>query len=258
MRDNHFEDDKFSLIKSILGLLTFSTIIPINVHTSLRNMTRMIWIWPLIHLVVGALAAVCGIICLNIFHLDILFTSAIVYAFLMIITGYNHIDGVMDMSDGVMVHGDFNKKLIIMKDSFVGAAGVTSAILIAFLTIGGLYNILEYNFIIGIVIAEMVSKSALLTTCLTSKPTKGIGEYFIRSTNWVNYLISTIIVAIIAYLLGGYIGVIGLIGAIFAGLIISWISKRNFKVATGDVLGTSNEVGRVIALLFMAVALFYL
>ena len=176
----------------------------------------------------------------------------------MIITGYNHIDGVMDMSDGVMVHGDFNKKLIIMKDSFVGAAGVTSAILIAFLTIGGLYNILEYNFIIGIVIAEMVSKSALLTTCLTSKPTKGIGEYFIRSTNWVNYLISTIIVAIIAYLLGGYIGVIGLIGAIFAGLIISWISKRNFKVATGDVLGTSNEVGRVIALLFMAVALFYL
>lgn len=258
MKENHFEDDEFSLVKSVIGLLTFSTIIPLNIHTSLKNMTRMVWIWPLIHLIVGALAAACGLICLKIFHLNILFTSVIIYVFLMIITGYNHIDGLMDMSDGVMVHGDHNKKLVIMKDSFVGAAGVTSAVLIAFLTIGGLYNILEYNYISGIIIAEMFSKTSLLTTALKSKPTKGIGEYFIRSTNWVNYSLSTIIVAIVAYLIGGYVGIIGLVGAILGGWVVSVISKRNFKVATGDVLGASNEIGRVIALLFMSAALFYL
>ena len=258
MKDRYFEDDDFSLIRSIIGLLTFSTIIPINVHTSLRNMTRMVWVWPLIHLIIGVLAAICGWICLDIFHLNTLFAGVMVYVFLMIITGYNHIDGLMDMSDGVMVHGDHNKKLIIMKDSFVGAAGVTSAVLVALLTIAGLCNLLEYNFIKGIVIAEMVSKSALLTTALTSKPTKGIGEYFIRSTNWINYLLSTVIVAIVAYLIGGFIGIAGLIGAIIGGFVVSKISARNFKVATGDVLGASNEIGRVIALLFMSVALFYL
>lgn len=258
MKDNYFEDDDFSIVKSIIGLLTFSTIIPLNIHTSLKNMTRMVWIWPLIHLVIGVLAAVCGLICLDIFHLNILFTAVMIYVFLMLITGYNHLDGLMDMSDGVMVHGDHNKKLIIMKDSFVGAAGVTSAVLVAALTIGGLYNILEYGFIKGIIIAEMVSKSALLTTALKSKSTKGIGEYFIRSTNWINYLISTVIVAIVAYLIGGYVGIIGLIGAILGGYFIYLIAKHNFKVATGDVLGASNEVGRVVALLFMSIALFYL
>ena len=33
--DNYFEDEEFSPVKSILGLLTFSTILPINVFTSI-------------------------------------------------------------------------------------------------------------------------------------------------------------------------------------------------------------------------------
>ena len=40
-------------------------------------------------------------------------------------------------------------------------------------------------------------------------------------------------------------------------LIIAFIAKRNFVYANGDVLGMSNEVGRLMALLFMAVTLFY-
>ena len=52
-------------------------------------------------------------------------------------------------------------------------------------------------------------------------------------------------------------GIFGLIGAMLAGAVISLIAKKNFEVANGDVLGTSNEVGRAIALLFMAIMLFY-
>ena len=102
----------------------------------------------------------------------------------MIITGYNHLDGVMDMADGVMVHGSPERKIDVMKDSSVGAGGVATLFLVASLTIAGIYNILDYNFIFGIVICEMVAKSSLLTTALTSKPlTPGIGSYFILSTN---------------------------------------------------------------------------
>ncbi|MBQ9026817.1 MAG: adenosylcobinamide-GDP ribazoletransferase, partial [Methanobrevibacter sp.] len=96
-------------------------------------------------------------------------------------------------------------------------------------------------------------------TALTSEPlTPGIGSYFILSTNSLNYALSTVIVAVIAYLLGGVIGLIGLLGAIFAGFIISVIAKKNFNVANGDVLGMSNEVGRLMALLFMSIALYFL
>lgn len=257
--DNYFTEEGFSVIKSLLGLLTFSTILPINVFTSIEYMTRMIWCWPLIHLFIGLLAAAFGFICGEFLHLNNFLIAALVYAFLMLITGYNHLDGVMDMADGVMVHGNPEKKISVVKDSSVGAGGIATLFIVASLTIAGLYNILDYKFIAGIIICEMVAKNSLLTTALTSKPlTPGIGSYFITSTNSLNYALSTVIVAVIAFLLGGIAGLIGLLGAIIAGFLISRIAKRNFGVANGDVLGMSNEVGRLMALLFMSIALYYL
>lgn len=146
-----------------------------------------------------------------------------------------------------------------MKDSSVGAGGVATLFLVASLTIAGLYNILDYNFIMGIIICEMCAKTSLLTTALLSKPlTPGIGSYFMLETNVPNYLASTVIVAIIACLLGNLVGLAGVFGAIVSGVIIAGIAKRNFVLANGDVLGMSNEVGRLLALLFMSVALYFI
>ena len=168
--DSYFEDEDFSPVKSILGLLTFSTILPIRVYTSIECMTKLTWCWPFIHLFIGILAAICGYLSLNILHLNSFFTAVIVYAFLMIITGYNHLDGVMDMADGVMVHGSPERKIEVMKDSAVGAGGIATMFLVASLTIAGIYNILDYNFLFGIIICEMVAKTSLMTTALLSLP----------------------------------------------------------------------------------------
>jgi len=256
--DDYFEDEEFSPVRSLLGLLTFSTILPINVYTSIEYMTKLTWCWPFLHIFIGILAAICGYVSIEFLHLNSFFTAAIVYAFLMIITGYNHLDGVMDMADGVMVHGEPEKKIMVMKDSSVGAGGVATLFLVASLTIAGLYNILDYHFILGIMICEMSAKTSLLTTALLSKPlTPGIGSYFMNETNLGNYLLSTAIVLIIGYLFAGYVGLFGVVGAMISGLIIALIARRNFVLANGDVLGMSNEVGRLFSLLFMAVALFY-
>ncbi|WP_405295193.1 adenosylcobinamide-GDP ribazoletransferase [Methanobrevibacter sp.] len=256
--DDYFEDEEFSPMKSILGLLTFSTILPINVFTSIEYMTKLTWIWPLLHLFVGILAAICGYVSMEFLHLNSFFTATIVYGFLMLITGYNHLDGVMDMADGVMVHGEPEKKIMVMKDSSVGAGAMATLFIVASITVAGIYNILDYHFILGIIICEMASKTSLLTTALLSKPlTPGIGSYFINETNPANYFASTFIVAVIAYLLGGYVGICGVVGAMVSGIIIAIIAKRNFVLANGDVLGMSNEVGRLLSLLFMAIALFF-
>lgn len=257
--DSYFEDEEFSPVRSLLGLLTFSTILPINVFTSIEYMTKLTWCWPFLHIFVGILAAICGYVSLEFLHLNSFFTAAIVYAFLMIITGYNHLDGVMDMADGVMVHGEPEKKIRIMKDPSVGAGGMATLFIVASLTIAGIYNILDYHFILGIIICEMSAKTSLITTALLSKPlTPGIGSYFINETNPANYFASTFIVGCIAYLLGGFAGLAGVIGAMVSGVIIATIARRNFVLANGDVLGMSNEVGRLLSLLFMVVALFYL
>lgn len=257
--DSYFEDEEFSPIRSLLGLLTFSTVLPLKVYTSIEYMTKLTWCWPFLHLFIGILAAICGYVSLEILHLNSFFTATIVYAFLMLITGYNHLDGVMDMADGVMVHGEPERKIKIMKDPSVGSGGVATLFLVASLTIAGIYNILDYNFIVGIIICEMASKTSLITTALLSIPlTPGIGSYFIRETTIANFFVSTIIVAVIAGLLGGLVGIVGVAGAVVSGIIIALIARRNFGLANGDVLGMSNEVGRLFTLLFMAVALYFI
>ncbi|MDO5824570.1 adenosylcobinamide-GDP ribazoletransferase [Methanobrevibacter sp.] len=257
--DSYFEDEEFSPVRSLLGLLTFSTILPINVYTSIEYMTKLTWCWPFLHVFVGSLAAICGYVSLEFLHLNSFLTAAIVYGFLILITGYNHLDGVMDMADGVMVHGDAERKINVMKDSSVGAGGVATLFLVAVLTVGGIYNILDYNFILGIIICEMASKTSLITTALLSRPlVPGIGSYFIRETNLANFLISTILVLCIAFLIGNLVGVVGVLGACLGGILIAGIARRNFVLANGDVLGMSNEVGRLFALLFMAVALYFI
>ena len=146
-----------------------------------------------------------------------------------------------------------------MKDPSVGSGGVATLFLVASLTIAGIYNILDYGFLFGIIICEMAAKTSLITTALLSIPlTPGIGSYFIRETTIANFFASTIIVVVIAGLLGGLVGIVGVAGAVVSGIIIAVIARRNFVLANGDVLGMSNEVGRLFALLFMAVALYFI
>lgn len=257
--DSYFEDEEFSPTRALLGLLTFSTILPINVFASIEYMTKLTWAWPFLHIFIGILAAICGYVSLEFLHLNSFFTAAIVYAFLMLITGYNHLDGVMDMADGVMVHGEPERKIMVMKDSSVGAGGIATLFLVASLTIAGIYNMLDYHFLVGIIICEMTAKTSLVTTALLSKPlTPGIGSYFINEIKIPNYFASTVVVGIIAYLIGGFVGICGVLGAMVSGIIIATIAKRNFVLANGDVLGMSNEVGRLISLLFMCVALYFI
>jgi adenosylcobinamide-GDP ribazoletransferase len=47
------------------------------------------------------------------------------------------------------------------------------------------------------------------------------------------------------------VGILGIIGGLAGGMIISLVAGRNFEKATGDVLGASNEISRMIALVIM-------
>jgi len=52
-KDNYFSNEKSSALRSIGGLLTFSTIIPMKIHTNIENIAKMTWLWPIISVLVG-------------------------------------------------------------------------------------------------------------------------------------------------------------------------------------------------------------
>jgi len=266
-KDDYFPKKNTSLLKSIGGLVAFSTILPLNTHSTIEEMAKVTWFWPIISGFVGLIALAIAYI-LNFLIFPYFFTATIIYSFFILFNGFHHLDGLMDIGDALMAHGSPEKKIAIMRDSMIGTGGIGLFFIVAIITIASLASIIAIDQItilslspiimIGpmatIVICEMSGKLGLLSCCLTSKPgLDGTGKHFISSINPLNFLFISIITLIIGYILAGMVGIIGVVGGIFGGALISLIGKRNFTIATGDVLGASNEVGRLFSLIFMLI-----
>jgi adenosylcobinamide-GDP ribazoletransferase len=98
----------------------------------------------------------------------------------------------------------------------------------------------------------MSAKVGLVSCAISSEPSSdGTGKFFIESITITKFIATLIITSVIGYFFGGMIGIFGVIGGMFGGGLLSIIGKKNFKIATGDVLGASNEIGRLFSLLFM-------
>ena len=262
--DDYFEKQSPSTLRSIGGLLTFSTILPLNVYTTIDEMAKLTWFWPILNGLIGLMAAIIALILAKFIHFDPLLIAAIVYGFLLIINGFNHFDGLMDFGDGVMVHGSPKKKLSIMKDPMTGVGGISTGFIVGTITIAAYCSLINYayavnlNFILLIIVAEIAAKIGLTTCCISSKASdEGIGKYFIEYMNLKNYVIGLIICFIIAAALslkiGFQIAIIGIIGGAFGGALTALIAKRHLEIANGDVLGTSNELGRLFSLIGMLI-----
>ena len=202
----------------------------------------------------------------SIIHMDSLLVAAIIYGFLLLINGFNHFDGLMDFGDGIMVHGSPEKKLSIMKDPMTGVGGISTGFIVGTISIACLSSIIEYSYTIStnilllIIIAEISAKIGLTTCCISSKASEdGIGKYFIKYMNLKNYISSLIICIVIASLLsmsiGFQIGILGIIGGAFGGALTALIAKKHLEIANGDVLGTSNELGRLFSMLAMLITI---
>ena len=226
--DDYFEKQKPSTLRSIGGLLTFSTILPLNIYTTIDEMAKMTWFWPVINGIIGLMAAIIAFILAKFIHFDALLIAAIIYGFLLIISGFNHFDGLMDFGDGIMVHGSPEKKLSIMKDPMTGVGGISTGFIVGTITIAAYASLINYayaislNFLLLIIVAEISAKIGLTTCCISSQSSdEGIGRYFIEYMNLKNYVIGLIICFVISVALslgtGIHIGLLGIIGGAFGG-----------------------------------------
>ncbi len=247
---------KVSKIRGLAGLISFSTILPLNIHTTIEEMAAFTWFWPIIGGLIGIFVGSVGYLSLNIMHLPPLITAALVYSFAIWFTGFHHLDGLMDMGDGLMVHGDHNKKIEVMRDMSIGTGGISLFFIIAIITFSAISTIPASLIFLILLISEIAAKMSLLTCATFSKPlSNGTGRFFIDSMNIPLLILSLILTSIIGFLAINIVGILGIIGGLIGGAIVSIIASKHFKYITGDVLGASNEIGRAISLIVMIIFL---
>ena len=243
-------------INVFFGLISFSTIIPLNIHTTIQEMALFTWIWPIIGGLIGIIVGAFGFLIVDLFHLPILIAAALIYSFSIWFTGFHHLDGLIDFGDGMMVHGTPEKKIAVMRDKRIGTGGIAYLLMVGLITFAAIGSSpLIFIFYI-LLISEIAAKMGIVTCATFSKAfPDGTGRPFIESMNKKKLLISFVISLTVGFLIFNTLGIVGITMGLISGALIAIISKKSFIWATGDILGTSNEVAKMLSLVIMVTLL---
>ena len=240
------------LVKGLKGLFGFLTILPIGME-SMEALSKYFFLCPIVGLVLGAVAGAVGFGAY--FVLPELICGFLVLVVLQLLTGFHHLDGLLDFSDAAMARGDTKRRLEVMHDMFTGAAAVASGVIVlaltglAFGSFGGL-DILK-----AAVVAEVVAKeSMVLMAYFGKKPSyKGSGYYVVEAmeNKHVEAFVSLALCAVVGFVLVGvwFVFVFATMGIAVA--VLTTYSNKTLESVTGDVMGATNEIIRVIALIIM-------
>ncbi|MCK9150561.1 adenosylcobinamide-GDP ribazoletransferase [Methanobacterium alcaliphilum] len=257
--EGEFKQEKYTWYRGIPGLISFSTILPLNIHTSIEEMASYTWMWPLIGGLIGVLVGALGYLLTNVLLLPLIITAAVTYSFAIWFTGFHHLDGLIDIGDAVMAHGTHTRKIEIMRDPRIGTGGIALFFMVAITTVACIDSLPLVNIFAALFLSEIAAKLSLVSCCTFSKSIdNGTGRHFIMSMSVPKLAFISIITGLIGFLALNITGILGILGGIIAGIVMAILAKREFGLATGDVLGASNEVGRMLGLLIMIISFIWI
>lgn len=214
--------------------------------------------FPIVGYLVGGLAA------LALLLPGVVGAFAFVVA-LVLLTGVNHADGLADLGDAAVVHGDVERRRAVLKDSEVGVGAVLALgvglVGLALAALG--LAVLPWMTAAALVIAaEVGAKLAMATLgCLGTASHEGFASAITERCT-PDGLIGPVLLALPAAVLLVVFGTLGatvrpalvlaglaaLVGPVVVALGLKRWADTRLGGVNGDVFGAANELGRVAAL----------
>ena len=267
-------------IKTFRDLLSFLTIIPVGgkedfVLTTAEN----VWLFPLIGGFIGLLGAfyfvgtsvvvsfILGlagnVVALPTALLRNLIPAAMTIAFLSVLTGLQHFDGLIDLGNAIGLRNVHDRKMKAHAWT-VTYAGAVLALAVEFIAFAGLFLVNPVYAFGAVIAAEVSAKLAMVTIVWAGKPShKGLGSIFLAKAKKKLNVAAYAFAVLIAFACFGLFGnlVLGLASVmiVLVSVPVAFgmlkVSKNVFGGVSGDMIGATNEVARAITLVLLAVAL---
>lgn len=237
---------EFNLL--MIAVLYYTRIqVPWRVEFSNENQSRAYRYFPLVGMVVGALASALYIGASYLFPHSIAVMMAM--GLMILTTGALHEDGFADLCDGFGAGRDKESRLRIMKDSYIGVFGVVGLITLLLLKFCALSSIPQNLFVYAIIAAQGVSRLIPLMI-IKSLPYARIESSKVphaqSGISWGSLFIAAITALAPLYLFGWiYAGVIVAVSLVFM-LIFRQYIKGAIGGYTGDTLGAAQQICEVL------------
>jgi len=248
------------MLKQLKNLLAFLTILPVRMDVDcLNDSAKYMFLFPIIGALLGLIAGGFGWI-FSIF-LPALVAGALAFGMLLLLTGLHHTDGLLDFGDAIMYHGTTERKIEIMHDQLTGAGALGLGIMTYIITALAIGQFNQNLIIQSLIVIEMCAKlSMVIGTWAGRAVHKGMNSPFMdtmhNKTGTLRLLLAILLSFIIAVpilWLSGYplAGFVVLLASILSGLLMVVIAHRHFGGVTGDVLGATNEITRMVCIIVL-------
>jgi len=256
-------------IKTFRDLLAFLTIIPLGkTDDFVATSAEALFLFPVIGGFIGLLGAAyflgCSFLMSNILAfvgsyvqipLDFLLRllpAVMTLAFLLVLTGLQHFDGLVDLGNAIGL-GNLKERREAAHAWTVSHKGAILAISIEFLAVLGLFFVDANCAVVAIIAAEVSAKLGMVTIVWLGKPTHtGLGSIFLemakRNRNVVAYFLAVLII----YPLLGLTGVWLVLISILVGAVMERVAQSVFGGVSGDTIGATNETVRAVTLVVFA------
>ncbi len=268
-------------IKTFRDLLSFLTIIPVGgkedfIFTTAENM----WLFPLVGGFIGLLAGlyflgssfivsfllglIHSVLGLPIWVLPTLLPAAMTIAFLSVITGLQHFDGLIDLGNAVGLRNLHDRKMKAHAWT-VTYWGAVLALVVEFTAFVGLSLVFNPWLAFGAILtSEVAAKLSMVTIVWIGKPShKGLGSIFLskakKNLNAVAYVFAVLIAFVVFFFTGNVFAGLAAVGIVLVSIPVAFamekVSNSVFGGVSGDMIGATNEVARAVALVLFAVVL---
>ena len=249
-------------MRGIRQLFGFFTVLPLSSNGTVEDIARAGFLLPLVAVLLGGIEGLTG------WGFEWLVgkpvAAAAMLASALLLTGLHHTDGLADLGDALMVHGDRDRRLQVLKDRTLGIGAVAALLLTGLATWAALLQLLTLREGLELVwllmSAEISARLSMLMVTTAGKPShEGSGSVFIETMkgwrNAVGILLSLAAIGILAMAVPAAAIFAGAAAAAAMGLILAAAGRHWFGGCGGDIMGASIELGRMAALIAMVAVL---
>jgi adenosylcobinamide-GDP ribazoletransferase len=147
-------------IRSLRAAMSFLTVLPVaNADGSAGERLGRAY-FPAVGALVGLAAGIAFVVTAA--ATTPLLGAAVAVAVLSALTGAIHLDGLADTADGLLTHGDVERRLAVMREPALGSYGVTAIVAVLVLEVAALASIPAGRAVVALVIAGAISRLATL------------------------------------------------------------------------------------------------
>jgi len=235
-------------LTAVISLLQFTTVLPLGKTRDFSAFARRSWIYPIAGYVVGGISAAAVF-----FIGQPLVAGAVALGLLYLLSGCNHLDGLMDFGDGLMAHGGRERRVRALSDRQIGTGGVAMAIVISVISFSALAS--APCLPCAILIAEVGGKFSMAFLSTFGKPFREGLHSSIQSHSKPYFPVLAAMLCTPLVLLPVAPSSLAASAAmmITCPLVLLAVSNRLFGGVNGDVTGAGNEITRAAVLALLCV-----